>query len=283
MWKTILLGARWYRFDKLLRTLFFFYSVEIPTRPSQYHLSEQMETILPVGYIKKSVMMKMFINVDVCIEVCYCYYRPEMAEMWRRSDTCGHICSQPLLPCSEHTGGMYSNKTCFWSPGSTSLSETSLYSWLQQLVLQAAIHRHLILNGSATAPIYPVLQACLANSSSRLSTSWQDFRNSKSNLVKNMSWTNQYGNPFTHLACLPSWFLRYHKWCDQTSQSREEEMQCWLPLTSRLSLKWGWSIVVFPEVSKLVFKCVGRHCCLHFFTFNKFHWNLPFGRFIWIG
>ena len=24
MWKTILLGARWYRFDKLLRTLFFF-------------------------------------------------------------------------------------------------------------------------------------------------------------------------------------------------------------------------------------------------------------------
>lgn len=221
-------------------------------------------------------MMKMLINVDVYIEVCYCYYRPEMAEMWRRSDTCRHICSQPLLPCSEHTGGTYSNKTCFWSPGSTFLSETSLYSQLQQLVLQAAIPHHRNLNDTATAPVYPLLQACLANSSSRLSTSWQDFRNSRSNLVKNMSWTNRYGNPFTHLACLPSWFLRYRKWCDQTSQSWEEEMQHWLPLTSRLSLKWGWSIAVFHEVSKLFFKCVGRHCCLHFFYFQQFQDSLKF-------
>ena len=228
-------------------------------------------------------MMKMLINVDVYIEVCYCYYRPEMAEMWRRSDTCRHICSQPLLPCSEHTGGTYSNKTCFWSPGSTFLSETSLYSQLPKLVLQAAIPHHLNLNDTATAPVYLLLQVCLANSSSRLSTSWQDFRESRSNLVK--SWTNRYGNPSAHLARRPSRFLRYHKWCDQTSQSREEEMQRWLPLTSGLSLKRGWSIVVFPEVSKLFFKCVGRLCCLHFFTFNSFkiHWNLSLGRFIWVG
>lgn len=158
MWKTIFLRARWYHFDKPLMTFFFFLkSVEIPTQPSQYHLSEQTETILPVDYIKKSVMMKVFINVGLYIKVCYCYYRPEMAEMWRRSDTCRYIYSQSLLPCSEHSGGTYSNKTCFWSPGSTFLSEPSLYSQLQHLVLQAAIHCHLHLNDSPTAPIYPVL------------------------------------------------------------------------------------------------------------------------------
>ena len=29
-----------------------------------------------------------------------------------------------------------------------------------------------------------------------------------------MSWTDRYVNPFTHLACVPSWFLRYQKCCE---------------------------------------------------------------------
>lgn len=29
-----------------------------------------------------------------------------------------------------------------------------------------------------------------------------------------MSWTDRYVDPFTYLACLPSWFLRYQKWCE---------------------------------------------------------------------
>lgn len=96
-----------------------------------------------------------------------------------------------------------------------------------------------------------------------------DFRNSKSTWSR--IWVGQtYVDPFTYLACLPSWFLRYQKWCESGITESGGGSAVLASPASRLSLKPGWSIIIFPEVNQLSFKCVGRRCYFALFYFQQF-------------